>query len=332
MRHPLIDGHGNFGGMGPDEGAAAMRYTECRLAPLALDLLDGHRRGDRRLLAELRQHRPAARRAAGAVPEPARQRLPGDRRRAWRRRSRRTTSPRSSTPRCTCSRTPTPHSDDLMAFVKGPDFPTGAQILGRQGILDAYRTGRGSIRMRARRRDRGGARRRRRSSSPSSPTRSPSSRSRCKINDLVKSGELDGISKRAERLRGTQDRARDQAQARRQRERRAQQALQEHAAADDVRGQLPRAGRRRAEHARPRPGAHALPRPPGGRRDAAQPVPAAQGRGPRAHRRGTAASHRPARRGDRGDPRLRGPRSGARRAHGRRRSRSPRSRRTTSWT
>ena len=39
--------------------------------------------------------------------------------------------------------------DDLMQFVKGPDFPTGALILGRQGILDAYRTGRGSIRLRA---------------------------------------------------------------------------------------------------------------------------------------------------------------------------------------
>src|ERR1022692_3607903 len=40
MRHPLIDGHGNFGGPGPNEGAAAMRYTECRLAPLALEMLD----------------------------------------------------------------------------------------------------------------------------------------------------------------------------------------------------------------------------------------------------------------------------------------------------
>ena len=40
-------------------------------------------------------------------------------------------------------------SDDLMAFVKGPDFPTGGLIMGRQGILDAYRTGRGSLRMRA---------------------------------------------------------------------------------------------------------------------------------------------------------------------------------------
>jgi DNA gyrase subunit A len=39
--------------------------------------------------------------------------------------------------------------DELMQFVKGPDFPTGAQILGRQGIMDAYRTGRGSIKLRA---------------------------------------------------------------------------------------------------------------------------------------------------------------------------------------
>jgi DNA gyrase subunit A len=39
--------------------------------------------------------------------------------------------------------------DDLMKFIKGPDFPTGAQILGRSGIIDAYRTGRGSVRQRA---------------------------------------------------------------------------------------------------------------------------------------------------------------------------------------
>ncbi|HEX4866214.1 MAG TPA: DNA gyrase subunit A [Acidimicrobiales bacterium] len=39
--------------------------------------------------------------------------------------------------------------DDLMAFVKGPDFPTGGLIMGRQGIIDAYRTGKGSIRIRA---------------------------------------------------------------------------------------------------------------------------------------------------------------------------------------
>ena len=40
-------------------------------------------------------------------------------------------------------------SDDLMQFVQGPDFPTGALIMGRQGIIDAYRTGKGSIRLRA---------------------------------------------------------------------------------------------------------------------------------------------------------------------------------------
>src|SRR5207253_8074873 len=39
--------------------------------------------------------------------------------------------------------------DDLMQFVHGPDFPTGALILGRSGIIDAYRTGRGSIKLRA---------------------------------------------------------------------------------------------------------------------------------------------------------------------------------------
>ena len=39
--------------------------------------------------------------------------------------------------------------DELMRFVKGPDFPTGALILGRSGLLDAYRTGRGSVKLRA---------------------------------------------------------------------------------------------------------------------------------------------------------------------------------------
>ena len=46
--------------------------------------------------------------------------------------------------------------DELMQFVKGPDFPTGASILGRAGIIDAYRTGRGSVKMRADGDDRGG--------------------------------------------------------------------------------------------------------------------------------------------------------------------------------
>ena len=148
MRHPLISGHGNFGGTGPDEGAAAMRYTECRLAPLALELLDSIDEdtvdfeanydnstqqptvlpsrfpnllvnGSQGIAVGMATKIPPHN--LGEVIDAALHLLanPG------------------ATP------------DDLMAFVKGPDFPTGAQILGRQGILDAYRTGRGSIKMRA---------------------------------------------------------------------------------------------------------------------------------------------------------------------------------------
>jgi DNA gyrase subunit A len=148
MRHPLIDGHGNFGGTGPDEGAAAMRYTECRLAPLALELMSGIDEetidfqgnydntdlepkvlpsrfpnllvnGSQGIAVGMATNIPPHN--LGEVIDAALYLLanPG------------------STP------------DDLMQFVKGPDFPTGAQILGRAGIMDAFRTGRGSIKMRA---------------------------------------------------------------------------------------------------------------------------------------------------------------------------------------
>ena len=49
----------------------------------------------------------------------------------------------------TCIDHPEATPDDLMQFVKGPDFPTGGLIMGRAGIMDAYRTGKGSIRLRA---------------------------------------------------------------------------------------------------------------------------------------------------------------------------------------
>jgi DNA gyrase subunit A len=83
--------------------------------------------------------------------------------------------------------------DDLMAFVKGPDFPTGAQILGRQGILDAYRTGRGSIKMRAVAEVEESGR-----DTRIVVTEFPYEVSvesvEAKIYDLVKSGEIDGIA------------------------------------------------------------------------------------------------------------------------------------------
>jgi DNA gyrase subunit A len=83
--------------------------------------------------------------------------------------------------------------DDLMAFVKGPDFPTGALIMGRQGILDAYRTGRGSIKMRAVAEIEEG-----RVGDRIVVTEFPYQTSveviEQKISDLVRAGELDGIS------------------------------------------------------------------------------------------------------------------------------------------
>src|ERR1019366_4104617 len=148
MRHPLISGHGNFGGTGPDEGAAAMRYTECRLAPLALELLDS-------IDEETVDFEPNYDNSA-QQPTVLPSRFPnllvnGSQGIAV---GMATKIPPHNLGEVIDAAlhllaNPSATPDDLMGFVKGPDFPTGAQILGRQGILDAYRTGRGSIKMRA---------------------------------------------------------------------------------------------------------------------------------------------------------------------------------------
>ena len=108
-----------------------------------------HRREHRRHGAQLRRHhgssRRCCRRASRTCSSTARRASPS----GWRRTSRRTTSARSSTPPMHLIDNPEATPDDLMQFVKGPDFPTGASILGRAGIMDAYRTGRGSIKLRA---------------------------------------------------------------------------------------------------------------------------------------------------------------------------------------
>ena len=148
LRHMLIDGHGNFGGRGPEEGPAAMRYTECRLAPLAMEMLAG-------IDEETIDFTPNY---DGSTEEPVV--LPA--------RFPNLLVNGSQGIAVGMATNIPPHnlgevidavvhlldnteatSDDLMHFVKGPDFPTGAQILGRQGILDAFRTGKGSIKMRA---------------------------------------------------------------------------------------------------------------------------------------------------------------------------------------
>jgi DNA gyrase subunit A len=151
LRYPLIDGNGNFGSPGNDP-AAAMRYTESRLDPLAMEMLrdidedtvdfgpnyDGRTQepailparfpnllvnGSDGIAVGMATKIPPhnLREIAGAVQ--------------W------------------CLTHPEADEattlDELIRLVKGPDFPTGAIIAGTAGIEEAYRTGRGSIRMRA---------------------------------------------------------------------------------------------------------------------------------------------------------------------------------------
>ncbi|HEY5092929.1 MAG TPA: DNA gyrase subunit A [Acidimicrobiales bacterium] len=148
MRHPLVSGHGNFGGTGPDEGAAAMRYTECRLAPIALELLDS--------IDEETVDFEANYDNSTQQPTVLPARFPnllvnGSQGIAVGMATKIPPHNLAEVINATLQLLANPEatSDDLMEHVKGPDFPTGAQILGRQGILDAYRTGRGSIKMRA---------------------------------------------------------------------------------------------------------------------------------------------------------------------------------------
>ena len=192
MRHPLISGHGNFGGTGPDEGAAAMRYTECRLAPLALELLDSI---DEETV-DFESNYDNSTQQPTVLPS----RFPnllvnGSQGIAVGMATKIPPHNLGETIDATLHLLAHPDAtpDDLMSFVKGPDFPTGAQILGRQGVLDAIRTGRGSIKMRAVAEIEETAR-----STRIVVTEFPYEISvesiEEKIYDLVKNGDLDGIS------------------------------------------------------------------------------------------------------------------------------------------
>jgi DNA gyrase subunit A len=193
LRHPLIDGHGNFGGTGPDEGPAAMRYTECRLGSLALELMSGI---DQETVDFVPNYD-----ATSEEPTVLPSRFPnmlvnGSQGIAV---GMATNIPPHNLGEVIDATThllehPEATPDDLMAFIKGPDFPTGALILGRQGILDAMRTGRGSIKLRAVaeiEEGRDGATRIVISEMPYQTSIASVSK---KIEDLVRAGDLDGIA------------------------------------------------------------------------------------------------------------------------------------------
>ena len=151
LRYPLVDGQGNFGSPGNDP-AAAMRYTECRLAPLAMEMVrdidedtvdfvpnyDG-RTAEPTLLPS-RFPNLLVNGSAGIAVGMATSIPPHNMREVaagvhWS-----LEHPEASREELL---------EALLGFVKGPDFPTGATIAGRRGMEDAYRTGRGSIIMRA---------------------------------------------------------------------------------------------------------------------------------------------------------------------------------------
>ncbi|MGH9292743.1 MAG: DNA gyrase/topoisomerase IV subunit A, partial [Acidimicrobiales bacterium] len=148
LRHPLVDGHGDFGAPGPNMGPAASRYTECRLAPLAMVMLDGI---DEDTVDMMPNYDGST---SQPVVLPAR--FPnllvnGSQGIAV---GMATNIPPHNLGEVIDAALhvlehPAATPDELMQYVKGPDFPTGGQILGRAGVLDAYRTGRGSVKMRA---------------------------------------------------------------------------------------------------------------------------------------------------------------------------------------
>jgi DNA gyrase subunit A len=148
MRYPLVDGQGNFGNI-DGYPAAAMRYTECRLTRLATEML-------RDIDADTVDFKPnydESRREPEVLPA----RLPnlllnGSAGIAV---GMATNMPPHNLGEVVDALVamidePTIDVDRLTRHVKGPDFPTGAIILGREGIREAYRSGRGRIVMRAR--------------------------------------------------------------------------------------------------------------------------------------------------------------------------------------
>ncbi|MGO9784352.1 MAG: DNA gyrase subunit A [Streptosporangiaceae bacterium] len=151
MRYPLIDSQGNFGSPGNDP-PAAMRYTECRLAPLAMEMLrdidkdtvdfranyDGRSQEPKVLPARFPNllvngsEGIAVGMATKIPPHNLREVAAGAK---WYLEN--------------FGASDEDLLEALMQRVKGPDFPTRGLIVGRRGIQDAYRTGRGSITMRA---------------------------------------------------------------------------------------------------------------------------------------------------------------------------------------
>src|SRR3954470_6688849 len=148
LRYPLVDGQGNFGSI-DDDPAAAMRYTEARLARIATELLEELDNDT----VDFEPNYDESKQIAKVLPA----RFPnllvnGSAGIAV---GMATNIPPHNLGEVIDAvveliENPNANVEDLMKHVKGPDFPTGAYIVGRSGIRDAYRSGRGRVVMRAR--------------------------------------------------------------------------------------------------------------------------------------------------------------------------------------
>ncbi len=150
-RYPLVDGHGNFGSVDGDH-AAAMRYTEARLSKISMEMLADINKNTVDFVPNFDETEKeptvlpsrypnllvngtsgiAVGMATNIPPHNLREIISA----AVKVIDNKIEENRETT------------IEELMEIVKGPDFPTGAQILGRRGINDAYRTGRGKIKVR----------------------------------------------------------------------------------------------------------------------------------------------------------------------------------------
>lgn len=147
MGHVLVDGHGNWGSQ-DDDPAAAMRYTEARLSPIAMEILrdiekrtvlfkDNFDNTAKEPVVLPSRYPNLLVNGASGISSGFATEIP-------------THNLREVIDACIAvMEKPSIELEEIMTFIKGPDFPTGGIIMGGEGILDAYRTGKGRIYIRS---------------------------------------------------------------------------------------------------------------------------------------------------------------------------------------
>jgi len=146
-RYPLVDGHGNFGSVDGDS-AAAMRYTEARMAKITLEMLADIEKDTVDFIPNYDEKTEEPTVLPSRIPNLLINGSSGI-----------AVGMATNIPPHNLGEVidgvimlienPEAEVKDLMTVIKGPDFPTGGKIMGREGIWNAYRTGRGSIKVRA---------------------------------------------------------------------------------------------------------------------------------------------------------------------------------------